>query len=130
MNHTPETDAEVALKLHGNDMLVRVSFARKLERERDQLRARVAALERIVADIECGGGDEAGLASLVARLHVAEEDKARLDWLDRNAILRCRTLAVMERGHDDEPLRWAGVEWDGHTETIRAAIDAARKDQT
>ena len=51
-------------------------------------------------------------------------DKARLDWLDRNAHIRDRTLAVMER--DGETLRWAGVEWDGTEETVRAAIDEAR----
>jgi chromosome segregation ATPase len=101
--------------------------------ERDQLRARVAAQEQEwKAHVST---HNSALASayderdqLRARVDALEEDKERLDWLDRNAILRCRTLAVMERGHDDEPLRWAGVEWDGHNETIRAVIDAARKE--
>ena len=52
-------------------------------------------------------------------------DKGRLDWLDRNAHTRDRTLAIMER--DGETLRWAGVEWDGTEETVREAIDAAMK---
>lgn len=64
-------------------------------------------------------------AQLRALLGAALEDTARLDWLDRNAQIRDRTLAIMER--DGPTLRWAGVEWDGSEETIRAAIAAARK---
>jgi hypothetical protein len=53
------------------------------------------------------------------------KDKARLDWLDHNAVIRKRTLAIMER--DGEVLRWAGVEWSGGEpdDTLRAAVDAA-----
>jgi hypothetical protein len=66
-----------------------------------------------------------GLARENAELRA---DKARLDWLDRNALLRQRTLAIMER--DGDVLRWAGVEWSGEQpdDTLRAAIDAAMEE--
>lgn len=54
------------------------------------------------------------------------EDVVRLDLLDRNAALRDRPLAMMERGADHEPIRWAGIEWDGRERTIRDEIDFHR----
>jgi hypothetical protein len=64
---------------------------------------------------------------LLAENAELRKDKSRLDWLDRNALLRQRTLAIMER--DGDVLRWAGVEWSGEPDdTLRAVIDAAMKE--
>lgn len=73
-----------------------------------------------VADLVKAHADE------LAENEQLRKDKARLDWLDRNALLRQRTLAIMER--DGDVLRWAGVEWSGEPDdTLRAVIDAAMK---
>ena len=89
--------------------------------KRDQLRAErnaIGAMLKKVVEMEHAQANE--LATL-------REDKARLDLLDRNAQLRERTLAIMERGADHEPIRWVGVEWDGLETTVRVAIDFLRK---
>lgn len=88
------------------------------ERERDEARRDRATMETAHGEVV------QQLAQLRADNTKLREDKERLDWLDRNAFIRNRTLALMER--DGETLRWAGVEWDGREETVRQSIDVAR----
>lgn len=71
---------------------------------------------------------QAELAALKAECERLREDKARLDALDQNARIRGRILAVMERGADHEPIRWAGIKWGGKDgQTVREAIDNRTK---
>jgi hypothetical protein len=57
-------------------------------------------------------------------------DKSRLDWLNRNALIRDKTLGVFER-NGDGPLFWASIDWDGTKgSTIRDAIDERLKQPT
>lgn len=52
-------------------------------------------------------------------------DKAVLDWLDLNAVVRGKTLSIMEMDDEDDStiIRWAGVEWSGTgDDTVRNAV--------
>lgn len=68
------------------------------------------------------------LAEMIQRLQSAEEqlatESALLDALDHEAVAREQTLAIIECVADDEPIWWAGIEWDGKNKPVREAIAA------
>jgi len=99
MSDTPRTDECLAGVGHGN-AIEYLARANKFETALDRANARIAELEK---------------------------DKARLDWLDHNAVIRNRWLVLMERDeNEEETLRWAGVEWAGVApEDVRSSIDDA-----
>ena len=109
MTDTPLTDAHVRQLADGLAHPHWVAFARGLERENADLRAKLARLDGLTNWVcSCGGTDCKGQqenASLRA-------DKERLDWLE---------------GEDGQSwtAKWYywGEEW-----VNRAAIDAARKE--
>ena len=116
--------------------------AKRLQTQLEALRAGYTALWQLVeaysmvhdVDVDWDKFPEETLAyahqeitALRTELKTTRIDKARLDWLDRNAIIRDRTLAIMEREANHEPIRWAGIEWDGQEVTIRQAIDEVTK---
>ena len=49
-----------------------------LRRENAELRSRLAKTEQTIREIECAGGDEGGVMSLVNRVEVAERENAEL----------------------------------------------------
>lgn len=108
---TPETDAacDSCNYCDGN-------FARKLERERDQLRARVAELTDEIS--QQANGYTATINDLNEQLAELERDRERLDWLEKT---KCAEYM--------EGLCCRRINMDSNTdrETIRAAIDAAKE---
>jgi hypothetical protein len=103
-------------------------FARQLERELNAKDQQLSALRLV-----CGTTDakkfETALDRASARIAELDKDKARLDWLDHNAVIRNRWLVLMERDeNEEETLRWAGVEWAGVApEDVRSSIDDAMR---
>ena len=88
----------------------------RADRDNAMLSGRLHTMEIAVADM---GAENEKLKRELA------EERWRLDWLDGHAAAFGRTLAVVQRGKDTDPIRWAGIEWDGRETMIRAAIDEA-----
>lgn len=152
MSDTPETDAVVWSKT-GNLQPI----CEKLERERDKLRAEVAALkadreryaavfQRIAksAGIESpleliakAENDEQNYAEILAgcveaRFTALNADKARLDWIEAQ-MDRQFHFAVRYWDHDGRRIMNTGMnvlkmfKRGGDDETLREALDAAMK---
>lgn len=108
MSDTPETDLECFI--YEGDY-VPASFARKLERERDELRAEVGRL-KLACKKEFASVDL--LSNEVERL---KADKARLDWLEK----------AKSAEYCEGPRGWSLNGWSGpYSDTLRDAIDAMK----
>lgn len=123
---TPRTDSECddyagPLCWIDGTQFIPADFARTLERELSSAQAalaEVADIQQSCSNWECAcKANDNVVAGLKTRVAELEQDKARLDWLDKNG-----------REHGYGP-QWR-IAWEfGQADNIRAAIDAARKGQ-